>query len=494
MTWSLTSCTYERLCSWSRLSTWTGVLRCALSCLLAISVLSSSPSLLMAQGGQEKPALSAKERAKIAFKKGSQAFAKEQWSEALTYFEEAYQAYPLPLMMFNIASTYERLGDLPTAIERYQAFVATGKDDGDAANRVKTLTERLASWAELRLSSIPSQAEVYIGNERKRSRGKTPLTLRLPPQQTLALTLVAEGYLSKTITPRFKPQEQQSLKVQLKGKPAFVRVLGTPQEAMVKVSGQEGGKKGLPFTQELTAGIYELEISAPGYVPQRKTVTLTSVHKQDAPLVVEVKLASSEGVALLNLTADQDGALLFVDGKPAGQTPLSSPLKLKQGEHLIELKGAKGGHFVKKVTFKAGATQFVNAQLSSGFTFTQKHIGYTLASLGVASLIGGFISGGMALSSSGDLDECRADFKCNRAQGELDLAQEIRAYTGAADWMIGIGFALAAGGATLILLDQTDPPPSLDPPTTTPPNPQPKAYFSLSPTLGGLNAVGGFTF
>ena len=462
-------------------------------CLVSLTALCATPKPALAQAGAVK--LSAKERAKLAFRKGSQAFAKKQWAEALSSFEEAYQAYPLPLMMFNIASAYERLGDLQTAAERYEAFIATGKDDGDAASRLKVIKEQLATWAELRLRSTPPGASVYVGQGRTRSRGKTPITLMLPPNQTQSLTLTYQGYLDKTLTPRFKANERRALKVQLQGEPAFVRVLGTPQEAKVSVSGQASkGGAGLPYTQELSVGVYELEISAPGYVPQRRTVTLKPVHNKGAPLVVEVTLASSEKVALLNLTADQDGALLFVDGKPAGQTPLSSPLKLKQGEHLIELKGVDGGLYSERVTLKAGATEFVNARLSSGFSFTQQHIGYTLASVGGAALIGGLISGGVALSSSSDLDDCRANFRCARGQGELDLAQEVRAYSSAADWMVGLGLALAAGGVTMIILDQSNQAPLPSSPEVTPSVAPVKASFLLSPTRGGLSAVGGFTF
>lgn len=496
MTWQLITCTPRPHHSHALHARWSLLAPC-LCALSLLAGLSAHSMIAWAQTVEvSTPQLSAKERAKAAFKKGSQAFAKERWSEALAHFEEAYQAYPVPLMMFNIASTYERLGDLQTAVERYEAFVATGKDsDGDAAARLKVIKERLATWAELRLTSIPSNALVFVGKELDRARGKTPLTLRLPPSMTQSLTLSAEGYLSKTITPRFKPNEKRSLKVELQGEPAFVRVLGTPKEATVKVSGQgPQGPSGLPFTQELSVGVYELEISASGYVPQRRTVTLTPVHSKSAPLVVEVTLSSSEGVALLNLTADQEGALLFIDGKPAGQTPLSSPLKLKQGTHLIELKGAEGGLYSERVVLKAGATQFVDAKLSTGFTFTRQHVGYTLASVGSAALIGGLISGGVALASSGELEECRANFRCGRGQGELDLAQEVRAYSSAADWMMGLGFALAAGGATLILLDSAEGPTPTGPTLTPSAGSPTKASLGLSPTRGGLSAVGGFTF
>jgi len=472
---------------------------------VALVLAPARPSL--AQGAQPAQAntgkLSAKERAKIAFRQGSQAFSKERWAEALDRFEEAYQAYPLPLMIFNIASTYERLGDLPKALERYEAFIATGKDDGDAAARVKAIKGQLEAWSELRLSSEPSGAEVFVGSTAARPRGKTPLTLKLPANQTLSITLKKSGYLNQSLSPRLSPKGRRTLKVTMKGEPAFVRVLGAPKEATVKVNGKTlEGATGLPFTRELGVGVYELEISAPGYIPQRKTITLKKVHSEGAPLVIEVSLASSERVALLNLTADQEGALLFVNGQPAGQTPLSAPLKLKQGEHLIELKGAQGGLYSERVTLKNGETKRVHAQLSSSLRFTKRHIGYTLASVGAASLIGGLISGGLALSSSGELEDCRASFACARRQGELDLAQELRAYSSAADWMLGLGLALAAGGVTLVWIDMRatqlkpslNPEPSAETAVSGSADDRFKARFSLSPSPGGLSAVGGFNF
>lgn len=440
--------------------------------------------------------LSAKDRAKRDFKRGSDAFAKEQWGRAVRYFERAYRAYPLPLMMYNIASAYERLGDLPTALERYQAFVATGKDDGDAAARVRVITEQLKSWAELRLSSEPARARVYVESKRAPARGKSPTTLKLPPNQRLTLIVARKGYQDERLTVSLKPKEQRSLKVNLKGKPAFLRVIGAPRDAEVKVDGERVAA-GLPITREVRVGAHELEVMAPGFVPQRQRVTLTSQHKRDAPLTIEVNLASSEGVALISINADQEGALIFVDGQPRGQTPLSGPLQLSEGSHLIELKGASGGLFSERIKIKAGESRALQVTLAQGEGWGRARVGLTLASVGGAALISGLISGGLALSSSSDLDACRQDFNCARAQGELNLAQEVRAYAEASDWLMLTGALLGGAGVGLYLMSTPSTPrvtPSVEAnPSATPP-PAPSASFSVSPLLGGLTATGRFTF
>lgn len=56
----------------------------------------------------------------------------------------------------------------------------------------------------------------------------------------------------------------------------------------------------------------------------------------------------------LTITADEHGATVVVDGKPAGQVPLAEPLSLDPGRHKIELQ--TGRSTVREVRLKPGDT------------------------------------------------------------------------------------------------------------------------------------------
>jgi len=372
------------------------------------------------------------------------------------------------------------MGDLPAALERYKLFVQTGKDtDGDAGKKVKELEGRLAGWVSARVTSRPAGAQVRVGDARYPARAQTPATLLLPPNQDITLLVSLDGHEEARVVRRFAPGERPAVDVPLKGKPAFVRVIGAPREAEVRAGGRAW--RGLPLTEDLGVGVHELEVVAAGHLPERRAVTLTPAHTAGAPLVVEVSLSTSVGVGLLSLTADEDGAVLFIDGRPGGQTPLRDPLPLPEGRHLIELKGA-GGAFEESVVVKAGETVSVRAALGQSALLTRPRVGLTLASVGAAAVVAGLVSGALALSASSALDECRADFRCARKQGELDRAQEVRAYAGAADLLVALGAVVGGGGAALYLLSREAPPPA------------PPATLNVTPLPGGAAAVGMFSF
>src|SRR6478735_6538118 len=74
---------------------------------------------------------------------GARAYAERNYRAAIEKFVEAYAIDHDPNLLFNVARCYEKLGDLPAAIEKYQAFLAA--PGADTEGRVKAN----ASLAEL---------------------------------------------------------------------------------------------------------------------------------------------------------------------------------------------------------------------------------------------------------------------------------------------------------------------------------------------------------
>ena len=74
---------------------------------------------------------------------GARAYQSRNYRAAIEKFVEAYAIDHDPNLLFNLARCYEKLGDLPAAIEKYQAFLAA--PGADTEGRVKAN----ASLAEL---------------------------------------------------------------------------------------------------------------------------------------------------------------------------------------------------------------------------------------------------------------------------------------------------------------------------------------------------------
>lgn len=427
----------------------------------------------------------AKDRAKADFKRGKQAFNQKRYVEALTAFESAYQSYPLPLMLFNIASVYEQLNLLPQALEKYEAFIKTGKDQaGEAAAKADALRGEIAQWVEVRLSSQPAGSEVRLIDARLPSLGKTPLTLKLPAQRRLKLLLKPpKGELFQEEVLLSSSPQRQSLSVKVPEREAWVRVIGSPRQARVK-SGSVSAS-GLPALLKLSIGEHELEVLSADYLPIKQIINLRDVHSRSAPLTVQVELKSSAGVALISLDVKTPNALLLIDGVPQGRSPFSEPFEVAEGEHLVEVKGPKGESFSEQISLKSGETSSIEVDFSqSASFFTRDKVSLSLMGVGSASLLTGLILGGVALSNASGLEECRAHDLCARRQGELERAQAVRTYATSADILVGLGVAIGAAGGVLYWLDHREMSSSV----------QPKTQVSVLPLPGGAGIHGSLSF
>ena len=102
---------------------------------------------------------------------------------------------------------------------------------------------------------------------------------------------------------------------------------------------------------------------------------------------------------------------------------------------------------------------------------------------GAALILGGTIAGSMAVSSSGDLDTCRASDDCLQSQREADLVGDVRDNALIADVLLWPGVAIAGAGVLLYLLA-----PEKTKATTQ------NANFGIAPTRGGAAAFGVLNF
>ncbi len=76
-------------------------------------------------------AQSAQEQADAAYKVGLAAFRAEDFPAALTAFERAYKLDPSPVLIYNLARTYEEMGRAEEAIEHFELYLARQPDATD---------------------------------------------------------------------------------------------------------------------------------------------------------------------------------------------------------------------------------------------------------------------------------------------------------------------------------------------------------------------------
>lgn len=424
-----------------------------------------------------------KERARARFMEGREHFAAGRLALALTAFQEANAIKPTPLMLSNIAQVYESMEDFPRAIETLERYVATGKADAEAKAHLARLQADLATWPVITLSTQPAGAEVRVTGAAYPARCETtPCTIPLPPgMRTLRFTL--NGFQPAERTVRFaKGQTLSFPPVALAAMMGTVTIRTAPPGAKVTI---DGGAPGVsPFTQTLALGPHTARATQEGYGPSESAFTVTETHTASAPLLVDLALEKGVVVGLLEVTVDTDDAEVLVDGKPAGRTPLAGPLSMSPGIHRIQVEAKGAAPYEEVVTIEAGKTERTRIELErtgGGFSLNQRTVSYGLMGLGAAALVGAGITGALALGTSGDLDDCRADASCRRTSREVGLADDVRSGALTTDILLGAGVAIAAAGVVLFLVDRPSAPATEGSVDSGP-------SVSLVPTWGGAAA------
>src|SRR5262249_29673846 len=114
-----------------------------------------------------------------------------------------------------------------------------------------------------------------------------------------------------------------------------ITVTATAAGASVEVDGVDRGKTPLAAPLRVTSGTHVIGVVAPGFVPQRKEVSIASGEKQ----ALSFELTPMQGrLAHVVVKTDLPGADVFVDGQKVGATPLAASLSLAPGGHRIELR------------------------------------------------------------------------------------------------------------------------------------------------------------
>lgn len=102
-------------------------------------------------------------RARVLFAEGTQHYQAGRLDEALSRFLEAWRIVPGPELAYNVARTYERMGDAPHGVEFYQHYLRDapdGPERQDVERRIRELESIARRQREQIIALPPSQDEL----------------------------------------------------------------------------------------------------------------------------------------------------------------------------------------------------------------------------------------------------------------------------------------------------------------------------------------------
>ncbi len=133
--------------------------------------------------------------ARELFQRGRGAYETGDFEGAVEAWQAAYELDPRPLLQFNLAQAYERLGRLQESLDAYERFLAAAPSDAEdvpaARIRAAAIQQRLARTGIV-LRGGPDGAVVLIdGTERARLPRPDPIAV---PPGSYRVLVQAEGY------------------------------------------------------------------------------------------------------------------------------------------------------------------------------------------------------------------------------------------------------------------------------------------------------------
>ncbi len=131
------------------------------------------------------------------------------WRKALGYFRDAYELFPHPRLLYQIARCHDKLGEEAAALKAYTRFVIdlpNAIEVPEAKRRISSLqSKQTAEATSLRVKSSPAGAVVYLDDVANGAVGTTP-TIDLPLEaKTYTIIVEMDGYLTSERTVELVP-------------------------------------------------------------------------------------------------------------------------------------------------------------------------------------------------------------------------------------------------------------------------------------------------
>lgn len=144
---------------------------------LACSVLVAASLGASSRAYADPPPQKEVDEARAHFNRGVKFYQDSDFRSALVEFQEAYRIAPNPKLYFNIAQTYEELGDFAGAMQSFRDYLAQSEGLPKARRtEVEKALKRLESHvATAKITVNETGADVSLEGERHVDLGKSPL-------------------------------------------------------------------------------------------------------------------------------------------------------------------------------------------------------------------------------------------------------------------------------------------------------------------------------
>lgn len=319
----------------------------------------SAPLVALLLCAQLARADSLADEADFRFRRGTTLYRKGALEEALGEFLASNRLVRNRNALFNVARCFEQLGRFNEAYRSYLEVWNDEMPEADHRELEEALKRLRPSLALLQVESDPPGATVYVERKDLGARGQTPVTLALPPgRATVWVELPGFHPFQQALT--LATGRTASLRPGLRPLLGSIEVSGEPQPVEARL---DDGPP-LPLLQgkaEVAAGAHLLTLSAPGHLGEQIAIEVPA--DGIAPIKFRLLPIPPPSGALV-VRANLDGALVRIDGRPAGFTPGVID-NLPVGNHRVEITAEGREPVVQELQVQQDERRFVEVKLRS---------------------------------------------------------------------------------------------------------------------------------
>lgn len=299
------------------------------------------------------------DEAGLRFDRGVAFYKARRYEDALAEFFHSNRLVRNNNVILNIARCYEQLGRFEEAY-RYYAEYLEGAGEGQVRQIAEEGIARLSPRvALLKVESSPAGANIYIDRKDLGAHGVTPRTLALDPGAARVILELPghEEAIREVALERGRAVATGA--VELKFITGKVKIAGSPEGAQVRVNRTDGAPAcALPCALDLAPGNQIVHVQAEGFFPAQLPVELAKGAEVD--LAIELQ-ALPPATGSLRVTSNHEGALVQVDGKEVGFTPIVIEQPVGLHKVLVTMPDMRPDE--REVSIDEGASVWVQADL-----------------------------------------------------------------------------------------------------------------------------------
>lgn len=305
-------------------------------------------------------------------------------------FEEAAREFfleqrlaPNPRVTFNIALCFDQLGRADQAFLYFSEYLASAEDEARRAYAVRAIERLEPKVAQVRITSVPPGAEVFVDEKEHGSYGTTPLVLPLAPGPH-TLWLAKAGHREAHVSLEARNGRVSEQFVELSAVLGRLRVR-TSNGAEILISDADGrtharGEDLLDL--ELPPALYVVTARGEGYRPRRDLLRVI----EDELLEYEALLERLPATAMVTVTSNVPGAIVAVDGIPRGFAP-TVLTQLEAGAHEIALSHDGMASWAGRFDVERNSSGYLTATLEEPRRTIRDVSTWVIGGLGAAALL-----------------------------------------------------------------------------------------------------------